>query len=600
MRTGSATRNVSKAGEYVAQEFSQGRGLLYHYFEAHALGKNANNIFLIFEGREWTYKQFYDEVQLVGNWLLDDLKIQKGEIIALDGLNSPQYVMFIIAINGIGAGVSYINNNLTSTPLVHCAKLCRARYLLADTAVQHLVSPCESDLTAANIRTVYYDFDLTSTIPQKTTPLSPSLRQNISPTAIARLIYTSGTTGLPKAVKLPYARELVGIKSVSEYLRLRPGVRMYTCLPLYHVSGHTLCTIPSIYAGSTVSLSPKFSHKTFWPEIRASGAQIVQHVGELIRYVLNAPPSDQDRNHNVQMVWGNGIRPDVWEAFRQRFGVEAINEIYGATDGFSTCWNENRGPFGRNAIAVRGRLWKWLNGEREKIVRIDVDTDDVLRDTKTGFVVECDAGEAGETIFKVDKAMEGPTFSKYLGNEEAGLKRRLTDVFEKNDIWFRSGDMMRMDKEGRLFFVDRLGDTFRWHSENVSTNEVADVLGRSGQVTEANVYGVLVPHADGRAGCAAVVLADGAVLDRKALAKHVLESLPRYAVPLFLRVVKEIEYTGTNKMQKGRLKAEGIDVAKIRAGKGGDQLYWLPPGKDEYMPYEAADWESIQSGRVKL
>jgi acyl-CoA synthetase (AMP-forming)/AMP-acid ligase II len=325
----------------------------------------------------------------------------------------------------------------------------------------------------------------------------------------------------------------------------------------------------------------------------------VQYVGELARYLLNAPPSPLDKQHKVRMVWGNGIRPDVWEAFRQRFGVECINEIYGATDGFGTMWNANRGAFGRNAIAVRGPLWHFLNGGREKRIRIDVDSQEVLRDPETGFAIECAVDEPGEAINKVDPTLAPAVFGRYMNNPAAGLKRRLQDVFEKGDIWYRSGDLMRMDADGCLYFVDRLGDTFRWHSENVSTNEVADILGEFHQINEANVYGVLVPHSDGRAGCAAVVL-NGTELDCHGLAEHMLSKLPRYAVPLFVRVVKQLEYTATNKMQKGRLKADGIEWEKVSASGSKDRFYWLPPGAHAYVPYGEDEWNRIRGGTVKL
>ncbi|ETN39042.1 uncharacterized protein HMPREF1541_07084, partial [Cyphellophora europaea CBS 101466] len=590
LRTGSVARKGERATEFVTGEFARGKGHIYDYFENHALGKNANNIFLIFEGRSWTYKEFYDKVQLVGNWLLS-LQIKPNEIVAIDGPNSPEYVMVILALNAIGACPAYINSNLTSTPLVHSVKLCGCRYFLVDRAVIDFVRPHEDALEG--IETIYYDGGLTISL-KDTSPI-PNLRKGLSPTSLARLIYTSGTTGLPKAVIIPRARELASVKSVSEYLKLKPGVRMYTCLPLYHVSAHGLCTTPSIFAGSTVALSRKFSHKTFWPEVRSSRAEIVQYVGELARYLLNAPPSPMDKQHNVRMVWGNGIRPDVWEAFRQRFGVETVNEIYGATDGNSVCWNENRGAFGRNAVAIRGPLWRFLNGANEKRIRIDVDTESIIREG--GFAVACKVGEVGETINKVDPAVQVAAFAKYLNNPEAGLKRRITDVFEKGDVWFRTGDLMREDADGCLYFVDRLGDTFRWHSENVSTTEVADVFGQLDQVAEANVYGVSVPHTDGRAGCVAIV--PTGELNLSVLARHALENLPRYAVPLFVRIVKQIDYTATNKMQKGRLKAEGIDWAKIREVSD-DVLYWLPPGKNVYVPYRREDWEEIKNGALKL
>lgn len=166
--------------------------------------------------------------------------------------------------------------------------------------------------------------------------------------------------------------------------------------------------------------------------------------------------------------------------------------------------------------------------------------------------------------------------------------------------WFKSGDMMRQDRDGRVYFVDRLGDTFRWKSENVSTNEVADMIGRFPQIAETNVYGVQVPGYDGRAGAASIVLVDGVTLatfDFLGLAKHARAVLPGYAVPLFLRITPELEYTGTLKIQKGRLKREGVDPDLVT---GQDKIYWLPPASDRYLPFERKDWDGIKNKSVRL
>jgi acyl-CoA synthetase (AMP-forming)/AMP-acid ligase II len=194
---------------------------------------------------------------------------------------------------------------------------------------------------------------------------------------------------------------------------------------------------------------------------------------------------------------------------------------------------------------------------------------------------------------------------QYFNNKSATVNRRIKDVFRKGDLWFRSGDLLRLDKQGRLYFIDRLGDTFRWHSENVSTNEVSDVIGKFSQVAETNVYGVLVPNADGRAGCAAIVPTDetlngGKGLDLAALAAHCLASLPRYAVPLFLRVTKSLEYTGTHKLQKQKLRSEGIDLDVIKRTSGDDQMYWLPPGSGAYVPFTEKDLQELKAGKVRL
>jgi acyl-CoA synthetase (AMP-forming)/AMP-acid ligase II len=200
---------------------------------------------------------------------------------------------------------------------------------------------------------------------------------------------------------------------------------------------------------------------------------------------------------------------------------------------------------------------------------------------------------------------------QYYNNKSATEKRWIKDVFRKGDLWFRSGDLFKEDSQGRLYFVDRLGDTFRWHSENVSTNEVSDVVGKFPQVAETNVYGVLVPHADGRAGCAAIVPtdeflspagADGKAkeIDFAALGKHCLASLPRYAVPLFLRVTRSLDYTGTHKLQKQKLRAQGIDLDAIKKESADDQLYWLPPGEGEYVPFTEDDFRALKAGNVRL
>lgn len=306
------------------------------------------------------------------------------------------------------------------------------------------------------------------------------------------------------------------------------------------------------------------------------------------------------------MAWGNGMRPDVWEPFRQRFNIPCIHELYGASDGLSICFNKNYGPFGRNAITVRGVLWDILNGQDEKRVRINPDTQDVIRDPITGFCIACRKGEAGEVVTRVDPANPNERFSGYLNNPSATQKRFIHDVFAKGDMWFRAGDMVRQDADGRVYFVDRLGDTFRWRSENVSTGEVEEVMSQFPSIQEVTVYGVLVPNADGRAGCAAIMLMGATEsFDFAGLAEHALKSLPRYAVPLFVRIVDTFEMTGTMKVQKGTLKAEGIELEKIKVAanekrKAADAMYYLPPGKKVYVPFKEKDLLEIRAGKVKL
>jgi acyl-CoA synthetase (AMP-forming)/AMP-acid ligase II len=417
--------------------------LIYTIFEDRADTSEGECVFLEFEGRSWTYREFYHALTPIGNWLLKDLGVQAGEVVCLDGGNTPEFLMTWFALEALGACPAFINCNLTAEPLKHCVKLCDARYLIADVSQRPLVQPCENDLATDGIETLYYDTDFFKTLTDKEA-LPASRRKNINPQALACLIYTSGTTGMPKGTIINRAKSIGFTRGTADYLGIKPGTRMYTCLPLYHGAAHGLCVVPSIGNAGTVILSRKFSHKTFWPEVHASKATIIQYVGELCRYLVNAPPSPLDKAHSVEMAWGNGMRPDVWEVFRQRFGIETINELYAATDGLGATFNANRGPFSRNAIGVRGPLWHYWNSANEKRVHIDVDTQEILRND-AGFAIECRPGEAGEVLHRLDPTAPMNPSPQYYKNPAAGEKRLMHDVFEKGDLWFRSGDAMRLE-----------------------------------------------------------------------------------------------------------------------------------------------------------
>ncbi|TKA59733.1 hypothetical protein B0A55_11437 [Friedmanniomyces simplex] len=504
LAAGVLTDPVARAQEYVAQRQGQRRMLIYHLLEDNVLSSRSGNLFLEYEGRSWTYKQFYDSVQRVGNWLMNDIGVRQGEMVALNGLNSAEYLFLWFALEGIGARIAFTNCHLTGNPLVHSVK--------------------------------------------------------------------------------------VG------------GDKFYTCLPLYHGAGQGLCILPVVYSGASVRVGRRFSHKTFWPEVCESKANRLQYVGELCRYLVNAPPHPLERKHNVQEAWGNGMRPDVWNTFRQRFNITAIHELYAATDGMGSSFNRNLGDFSSGAIGVRGYLWHMKRGANEVRAKIDPDTEDIVR-ASNGFVIRANVGEPGEVLHRVDPAMAESAFKGYYNNPGASHKRWLRGVFEPDDLFFRSGDVMRVDADGRVYFVDRLGDTFRWKSENVSTNEVADILGQFDQIAECNVYGVSVPHADGRCGCATIVPTTSTSLDSFDFARlytHVAGRLPRYAVPLFLRVAPELSYTGTFKIQKGQAKREGVDLDLIEQAGSKDRLYWLPPGGSAYVPFRREDWQALKAGDFKL
>lgn len=387
-------------------------------------------------------------------------------------------------------------------------------------------------------------------------------------------------------------------------------------MPLYHSSGAILCFANALISGSTVALGAKFSTRTFWSEVRRYDATMIQYVGETLRYLLAAPVETDpatgqtmDKKHRVRVALGNGLRPDVWNKFKERFGVEYIAEFYGATEGSFATWNLSRNDFSMGAVGRNGWFYSAIVGSGTALVEVDFTTDLPHRDPKTGFCKASRSGEPGEFLFKLPEKDLERRFQGYYGDRAATNKKILRDVFRKGDAWFRTGDVMRWDSEGRIYFHDRIGDTFRWKSENVSTAEVSQALGHHPAVHEANVYGVQLPHHDGRAGCAALVLYDEnkvataaeetaaeETATLRSLAEHVQKSLPKYAVPLFLRVTRagKMQTTGTNKQQKHDLRTEGVDPDKM----DGDALYWLQEGK--YVPFTKEDWRALSAGKVKL
>lgn len=592
----------------------------FYLVEGHAQNpKVADKPFLIYQGRQWTFKQTYDTVLRYAGYLHSHHAVLPGEIIAIDFMNSPQFLFLTMAIWSLGALPAFINYNLTSTSFVHIVRTSSARLLLVDPEIESRVLTPETReaFLSATFRNNAFPLEVVVLTPgiQSSLEYFPPYRapDTARSGAIGRspcvLISTSGTTGLPKAAIIPWDRTVVGSGLVGRWAGLRPVTssnpdRYYTAMPLYHSSAFQLGFHVCLTRGCTLVLGHKFSVSNFWDEVIAGDATIIQYVGETLRYLLAIPPQPNDRTkHHVRLAFGNGLRPDVWDRFRDRFGVETIAEFYGATESVSASFNLSRNNFSSGAIGQVGLFGDLLANSMQTIVKVDWETESPYRDPKTGFCIRVPRGDPGELLYKVDPADIGGKYQGYYGNEKASDSKIMRDVHSKGDAWFRSGDVVRFDKEGRLWFSDRIGDTFRWRSENVSTAEVAQVLGQHPQVLEANVYGVQIPNHEGRAGCVAVLLKD-VVSNESPVSERLLESLatfsrnglPKYAVPVFLRVVTEVMATGNNKQQKHVLRNEGIDPAKVR----GERLFYLRPDASRYEAFGPKEWEGVQAGKVKL
>jgi acyl-CoA synthetase (AMP-forming)/AMP-acid ligase II len=369
-------------------------------------------------------------------------------------------------------------------------------------------------------------------------------------------------------------------------------------------------------SGVTLCIGKKFSTSKFWTDVRDSNSTAFVYVGETARYLLANPPSELDKKHNVRVMFGNGMRPDVWHRFVDRFGIETVAEFFNSTEGVFALINICRGPYLATAVGHHGAIQRRRLNNTFIPVEIDRETNKIARDPETGFAKRKPYEVGGEIIVQLptEKAFVG-----YYNNPEATNKMFERNVFKKGDIFYRTGDALRRTEDGRWFFLDRLGDTYRWKSENVSTAEVSEAFGGYPGIVEANVYGVEVPGHDGRAGCAALYIdpAQRPTFDFNALLAHARERLPKYAVPVFIRVLSNLTTMHNNKQNKVPLRNDGIDLRKIQertdqeaAEKGlsedvkYDTVYWHPaslsntkgPVQDDkgYVVYRLEDWDALR------
>ena len=552
---------------------------------------------ILFENRAVSYKELNQLSDQYAHWARNEAGIRKGDAIALLMENRPEFIIAWMGILKAGGIAALINTNLTQKSLAHCINISEARHIVLGAEM------AENFSTAADLLENKPQIWATGGDIQGAEKLDEKLKnQPAKPFAIpqaeqpahkdnAFYIYTSGTTGNPKAAKISHYRMLnmmVGFTSGTGATRKD---RVYVTLPLYHSAGGVCSVGMGLVGGGTLIIKRKFSASAFWQDVHHYQATIFQYIGELCRYLLNAPPHPKERAHRLRVAIGNGLRPDIWEEFQQRFQIPRIIEFYGATEGNLSLINFD------GTVGAVGRLPQWARGSvNMELVRFNMEKEEPLRDTK-GRCIPCQAGEIGELIGEIildDPAKAITRFEGYVGEKET-RKKILRDVKEQGDQWFRTGDLLKFDEKGYFYFIDRIGDTFRWKGENVSTAEVAEAISVFPGIAEANVYGVAIPGADGRAGMAAIVNKDKRALDLEKFSAHLKTALPAYAAPLFLRILPEMEITGTFKHRKVDLVKEGFDPEKIA-----DPLYFHDPRSDRYVPLSAALHQEIARGMIRL
>ncbi|HMO28532.1 long-chain-acyl-CoA synthetase [Enterovirga sp.] len=506
--------------------------------------------------------------------------LAKGDTVALLMRNRPDYLAIWLGLTRIGVRVALLNTHLRDRGLAHCIALASPRLVIAEPAFDDALAGAAPHLGALP-EICRHDTAIGAACDGG--PLDAREAPPVSLRDEALLIYTSGTTGLPKAARVSHHRIMMWTHWFAGLVDPRPDDRMYDCLPLYHSVGGVVAPGSVLLGGGSVVIRETFSASRFWRDVVESGATLFQYIGELCRYLTAAPPDPLERSHRLRLCTGNGLRPEVWARMQDRFAIPRILEFYAATEGTVSLYNVE------GKIGAVGRVPPFMARRSPAlIVRHDVESGLPARDAG-GRCIPAEAGETGELLGRLSAKAE----HSFEGYTSAGESERkiLRDVLAPGDAWMRTGDLMRRDAQGFFYFVDRIGDTFRWKGENVATTEIAGILAGCPGVLEANVYGVAVPGAEGRAGMAALTTGPGFDLD--ALHADLGRLLPGYARPLFLRLCRELRHTETFKQKKAALVAEGFDPRRIA-----DPVHVDLGGA--YRRLDGALHDAISRGEIRL
>ncbi|KAM8973531.1 long-chain fatty acid transport protein 2-like [Pelodytes ibericus] len=550
--------------------------------------------FIYYQDQTYTYK----DIDLKSNQLAWSLKqytkLKQGDCVSLFLGNEPAFIWIWLGLAKIGCPMACLNYNIRSKSFLHCFRSSGGKVLIAAPELKKAVEELLPTLIEEGVQVFYMsresstkgvDSLLDKVDAASDKPVPRSYRSDVSPQSPAVYIYTSGTTGLPKAAIISQARLMIS-SSLSTLSGLTSKDILYIPLPLYHSAGLLIGVRGCIQQGASLVLRNKFSVTQFWDDCRKYNVTAFQYIGEILRYLCNTPKKDNDKDHCVQLALGNGLRSDVWKEFIHRFGNIRIFEFYAATEGnIMFCnYTEKVGAIGRSSFLMR-------KVRPFELIKYDVEKEESIRDS-SGHCIRAAKGETGLLIGKITR--KSP-FIGYAGDKSQTEKKKLKDVFEKGDLYFNSGDLLMIDKEGFIYFQDRVGDTFRWKGENVATTEVADIVGMTDFIEESNAFGVSVPYHEGRIGMVAIKLKEGREFDGEKLYTKVLDYLPNYARPRFVRIQDTLEVTATFKQRKVGLVSDGFNPVIVK-----DPLYFLDENEKRYRPMDINIYNAIIDRTLKL
>jgi len=560
-----------------------------------AVQRNPEGIALRFEDQSFSYTELNGWANQIAHYYLS-LGAKKGDVVALMVENRPEMVASVIGLAKLGVTIALLNTSQVGKVLAHSINLVKPIAVIVGDECHAAVAEIRDELNIAADRFHWFADQPTQQNPGQTPEgfinlaevidtfpkFNPSTTHSVQGKDGLFYIYTSGTTGLPKAVIFTNSRWTLAYGTYGHVLNLGTEDVMYCTLPLYHATGMVVCWCGVIAGAGTFAIRRKFSTSSFWKDVQKFDASAIGYVGELCRYLMDAPSSELEKGHRVKKMIGNGMRPNIWDKFKNRFGIEEVLELYASSEGnvgFSNVFNfDNTVGFSPTPYAI---------------VEFDKDKNEPVRDVKG----HCKRVKKGTTGLLIGKITRRSPFDGYT-DPEKNKSVIMKDVFCKGDAYFNTGDLVRDIGFRHAQFVDRLGDTFRWKGENVSTTEVENMLTEYDKIVEAVVYGVEIPNTNGRAGMAAITLKPEAELndtDLKEMLSCFKKCLPAYSVPVFLRIQQQVETTGTFKYQKNKLKEQAFDPSKTN-----ERLLVCLSGADAYCDVTPEVFTNIQAYQYRF
>ena len=543
---------------------------------------------LYYQDSSWTWQEFNEESNLVANHFLN-LGLNPGDTVALMLENLPEYLFYTTGINKLQGISALINFNQRKQALIHSFKLVDPKWIIVDGDSLPYFNEIVEDLEYQNSRIYiinnyknishnYVDLqNIIKDLPKE----NPNTTYNSILRQTAFYIYTSGTTGLPKACimenfKLFTQGNFLGIA----FAQANINDIIYIPTPLYHNLAIGVAWAAAFLTGAAVAIRKRFSASEYWKDIHKYKATYSIYVGEIPRYLLNQSPSEHEKNHTLNKMLGLGLRKEIWEKFKSRFQVEHLYEFYGLTEGHRSLVNLEEIP------GMIGRLTQsGLN-----LAKVNPETGEFYRNER-GYCIKCKPRDIGMVLLKIEK---GTFFTGYKDKEKTQDKL-LHNVYRKNDTYFNTQDMFKLYDDYWVSFADRFGDTFRWKGENVSTLEVESILNSYSSIHMSAVYGVAIPNTEGKAGMAAIKLNPSMKFEIDDFSQFIIDVLPIYSIPVFIRICENLELTGPYKIKKTNLRREGYDIKSIN-----DILYLWNQKNKKYVLFNNALFQKLIDGQLRV